>query len=185
MTDPLRPLRVNAVELLRQPGAKRRIEAQVAAEALGVEHRTLDDGGGGQDVEVEVLIELEALTDGIVVEGTAGARWASVCRRCLVELADVAVVEIDELYQIEVTDPDAFAIENGRLDLVPMVRELLLLELDGERLCRFDCAGLCSHCGADRNEASCECETDVTDDRWAVLDDLVIDDDRTPDDRDD
>jgi uncharacterized protein len=171
MTDLLRPLRVNAVELLRQPGATRRIEVHIPAHALGVEHRTLAG-------DVDVVIGLEALTDGIVVEGTASAGWSSVCRRCLTEQSDVAIVELDELYQIEVTDPDAFAIENGRLDLVPMVREMLLLELDAERLCGLDCVGLCSHCGADRNEASCGCETDVADERWAVLDDLVIDDDR-------
>jgi hypothetical protein len=31
-------------------------------------------------------------------------------------------------------------------------------------------------CGTDRNEASCECDTTVRDDRWAALDDLRLDD---------
>jgi uncharacterized protein len=178
MTDWLRPLRVNAVELLRQPGATKRIEAHVPADALGVEHRTLDG-------DVDVVIGLEALDAGIIVEGTASAPWKSLCRRCLTELSGAAIVELDELYQIEVTDPDAFELENGRLDLVPMVREMLLLELDGERLCGLHCVGLCPHCGADRDDASCRCESDVTDERWAVLDDLVIDDDPASDDRND
>ena len=42
-------------------------------------------------------------------------------------------------------------IEDGQLDLAPMVREVILLELDLERVCRDDCAGLCPVCGVDRN----------------------------------
>lgn len=169
MPDPLRPLRLNAVELLRQPGATRHVAARIGAADLGVEHRSLDG-----DVDVE--IELVTLDDRIAVAGTASAPWTSPCRRCLRGLSGVAVVEVDEQHQIEVTDPDAFAIENGQLDLVPTVRESVLLELDDERLCREDCAGLCPICGSDRNEDACGCDTGVTDERWAVLDQLVLDD---------
>ena len=61
-------------------------------------------------------------------------------------------------------------------DLAPMVRESILLELDGDRLCAEDCAGLCPQCGVDRNEGTCDCVTDVRDERWAALDGLVVDD---------
>ena len=39
-----------------------------------------------------------------------------------------------------------------QLDLEPMVREAVLLELPLAPLCRPDCAGLCPECGANRNE---------------------------------
>ena len=55
-----------------------------------------------------------------------------------------------------------------------MVREVMLLELDGERVCRDECAGLCPVCGVDRNEATCDCVTEVRDERWAALDGLVV-----------
>jgi uncharacterized protein len=113
------------------------------------------------------------------VTGAVRAPWTGVCRRCLAELHGVAEVELDELYQIEVVDPDAFPIVNGQLDLAPMVRETTLLELDRELLCRADCAGLCPVCGADRNTERCDCETAVRDERWAALDELVVDDGRT------
>lgn len=170
MSDPLRPLRVNAVELLRQPGASRLIEVRLSADALGLAHDSLAG-------DVDLAVRLEALTDGIVVAGTVSAPWAGPCRRCLVELDGVATAELDELYQIEVVDPDAFAIENGQLDLAPMVREMALLELDAERLCRHECAGLCPLCGTDRNEATCDCDTTVVDERWAGLGELVLEED--------
>ncbi len=168
MADPLRPLRINAVELLRQPGAVRDVRVDVAAEPLDAEHERLVG-----DIRVE--LRLTALNDGIDVDGTVSAGWATVCRRCLVDVSGTAVGVVDELYQIEPLDPDAYMIGDGQLDLAPLVRETVLLELETERLCRDDCAGLCPVCGVDRNHAECSCDTSVRDDRWAELEGFVPD----------
>ena len=169
MPDPLRPLRVNAVELLRQPGTLRDLDLVVEAAPLGVHHERLSG-------DIDVHLELEALTDGIRVTGNVSAPWSSVCRRCLADISGTAIAEIDELYQRERLDPEAFLLEANQLDLAPMVREAILLELDLERVCSDDCAGLCPACGIDRNKAECSCDTTVTDNRWSALDDLVLDD---------
>ena len=170
MADPLRPLRINAVELLRQPGAVREVSLDVAAAPLDAEHDRLVG-----DLHVE--LRLTARNDGIDVDGTVSVEWATVCRRCLVDVSGTAVGTVDELYQIEPLDPDAYLIEDGQLDLAPLVRETALLELDIERLCRDDCAGLCPVCGVDRNTTECSCDTAVRDDRWAALEGFVPDDD--------
>ena len=169
MVDELRPLWVNAIELLRQPGSERAVDATILAEPLGVAHDRLDG-----DIDVELI--LESMNDGIVVKGVVRAPWSTGCRRCLKDLQGVAAVDVDELYQIELTDDDAYPIENGQLDLTSMVRELAMIELDAEQVCAVSCAGLCSVCGIDRNSASCDCDTSVTDHRWAALDGLVLDD---------
>ncbi len=123
--------------------------------------------------DIHVDLRLEALNDGIKVDRHGTAAWSTVCRRCLADVSGEAVGEIDELYQIHPLDPDAYVIEDGQLDLVPLVRETVLLELDLERLCREDCAGLCPNCGVDRNVTSCSCDTSVSDDRWAALEGFV------------
>lgn len=169
LSEGLRALRINALELLRQPGAVKPVSVTVSALDLEVLHDTLDG-----DVGVEV--ELEALNDGITVRGTVSAPWKTECRRCLTEVAGVATAEIDELYQTELTDDDAFEIEHNQLDLAPMARQSVLLELDTERVCREACAGLCPVCGANRNDTSCDCDPTVRDDRWAALDALRTDD---------
>ena len=169
MADLLRPLRVNAVELLRQPGAVRAVTVDIAAEPLDARHDRLVG-------DVHVALRLTARNDGIDVDGTVGADWATVCRRCLVDVSGTATIAVDELYQIEPLDPDAYLIEDGLLDLAPLVREVVLLELDNERQCRDDCAGLCPVCGVDRNDIDCSCDSAVTDDRWSALEGFVPDD---------
>lgn len=166
---PKRELRVNAVELLRQPGAVKPIVATMSGAELDVDHDSLDG-------DIGVDLELEALNDGIVVRGHISASWAAPCRRCLRDLHGVTRAEVDELYQVELLDEDAYPIVDGQLDLAPMARQAVLLELDDERLCREGCAGLCPQCGVDRNVESCGCDTEVKDDRWAALDGLVLDD---------
>ena len=163
-----RALRINATELLRQPGAVRAVHADVSGDDLDVVHDALSG-------DVTVDVELEALNDGIVARGEVSAPWQRPCRRCLRELSGVASAPIDELYQLEALDEDAEMIVDGQLDLAPMARQVVLLELDEERLCREACAGLCPQCGIDRNDEACDCDTTVTDHRWAALDGLVLD----------
>jgi uncharacterized protein len=167
------PLRVNAVELLRQPGAVRDVDVTLDPSDIDVAHERLTG-------PVTASIRLVALNDGIEASGTVSAPWSTVCRRCLTEIEGVAVAEFEELHRPvregEIEDPEVVPIEGGQLDLTPAVRETILLELDTERLCRDDCAGLCPVCGADRNEVDCGCDTTVRDERWAALDDLVVDD---------
>lgn len=169
MSDGLRPLRVNALELLRQPGAERPVRASIPGDDLGVEHAALR---GDVDVDVDVRSTLDAID----VTGTVSAAFGTVCRRCLAEVRGTAVSEVEERYRLDDVDAEAYPIENGQLDLVPMVRESILLELDAERLCGEACAGLCPVCGVDRNVETCDCDTSVRDERWSALDGLVLDD---------
>lgn len=162
-----RPLAVNAAELLRRPGTERLLDISIAAADLG-----LADSRFGADDEIDVHLRLESLTDGIVVVGSIDVPWHGACRRCLRPLAEVAVCDVDELYQTTVTNSEAFEIVDNQLDLLPMVRELALLDAPQAPLCRPDCAGLCLVCGADLNDATCDCVAPVLESQWAVLDQL-------------
>jgi uncharacterized protein len=167
-----KPLVVNAVELLRRPGSTKDIDVVVAAEDFEFNDPRIDD------VPVHVRLHLEALSDGIAVTGVATAQWHGDCRRCLAPVRESADIEIDELYQLTVTDPDAFPIDADQLMLLPMVRENILVVVPQFLLCRPDCKGLCPQCGADLNEGECSCEAPIADDRWAALEDLKL---RLPD----
>lgn len=121
---------------------------------------------------IEIDLEAESMSDGVVVKGSVRAAFQGECRRCLSPLAGYIDVDIRELYQVEVTDPDAFAIIGDQIDLVPMVRETVLLELPDAPVCQPDCAGLCPQCGVDLNVVTCECVTETVDPRWAALEGL-------------
>lgn len=46
---------------------------------------------------------------------------------------------------------------NKTISLDEHIREELILDYPGKFLCRPDCRGLCSSCGADLNEEKCKC----------------------------
>ena len=158
------PLLINAAELLRRPGSERRFHLDATVGELGIL-----DPRFQPDSKVDIDLRLESLTDGIVVDGRLHARWSDSCRRCLGPAAGEFVSDVHELYQQTITDPDAFEIEGEQIDLLPMVRENVLLDAPTAALCRPDCAGLCPTCGIDRNLASCDCVTSSTDPRWDAL----------------
>jgi uncharacterized protein len=55
------------------------------------------------------------------------------------------------------------------ISLKQLVREQIILNLPLKLVCRDECAGLCSQCGADLNEAACDCDRSDRDPRWSVL----------------
>jgi len=162
----MNPLVLNVAELLRKPGTERAVHAECTVSDLGIDDERLPDG------PVELNARLDVMSDGVVVNGTVRATWRGECRRCLVAVGGPMDVAVHELYQVHVTDPDAFPLEHDQLDLRPMVREALLLDTPVAPLCRPECAGICPACGADRNEVTCDCVTAPRDERWAALDAL-------------
>jgi len=109
---------------------------------------------------------------GLVVQGEVACSTTMLCRRCLREVSANIEVAVDEIYQRVPDNPDAYVLEGEQLDLMPMVRETMLLGLPDAPLCKPDCPGLCPQCGADMQSDPCQCQAQRTDERWSVLDQL-------------
>ena len=167
VTDP--QLIVNVVDLRRKLASRQRVHVLTPAGAdLVVGDASVPEGG-----EITVDVQLESLSDGIIVTGTVSSPWLAVCRRCLGPATGSLTVEVRELYQVRPSVDDAFAFEGDLLDLAPLVREALMLDLPVAPVCRPDCLGLCPVCGLDRNETACSCENEPTDPRWSALEGLA------------
>lgn len=162
----MNPLVLNVAELLRKPGTERPLEVDCLLSDLGIVDDRLPEGPVGLNGRLEVL------SDGIVVSATVVARWTGECRRCLEPVGGLLEIPVNELYQVRVSDPEAFPLEHDQLDLRPMVREALLLDVPSAPLCRPDCGGICPVCGGERNETACNCVTVPRDERWSALDAL-------------
>jgi uncharacterized protein len=127
----------------------------------------------GADASCDVV--LESFEGGIDVRGTVQAPWEGVCRRCTCAVGGQLRSEVRERFveqrsgDAEPQDEEAYPIVQDELDLWPMVRDALVLELPLAPLCRPDCRGLCPWCGADRNDTDCGCVA-PRDLRWANLD---------------
>ncbi len=107
-----------------------------------------------------------------MVAGTARAPWEGECRRCLCEVTGTAEARIEEIFVTEPEEGETYPILGDHIDLEPLAREAIVLALPLAPLCRADCAGLCSTCGADLNGGPCGCPPADTDPRWAALDAL-------------
>lgn len=54
---------------------------------------------------------------------------------------------------------DSYTIEGGQIDLLPVIREQIILATPLQAICRDDCIGLCQNCGANLNSGKCSCVT--------------------------
>ncbi len=96
------------------------------------------------------------------------------CVRCLIEFQLPLTLQFEELFAFSAAaDPVYFVDEGGWLSLRQPVREQILLAMPIQTLCRPNCKGLCSQCGANLNDGPCNCETDDTDPRLAALKSLL------------
>jgi len=164
------PLVVRVADLLRRPGQHRSEHLEAELDELAVLASRVVEGA-----PVELDVRLESVNEGIVVKGTISAPWAGECRRCLRAVEGRLAVEVMEVFEDEPVEGETSKLEIDRIDLEPLAREAVLLELPMAPLCQDDCAGLCPDCGADRNADDCGHTTEPTDDRWAALSELKFD----------
>lgn len=114
--------------------------------------------------------------EGIFFNGKFETLTAVECVRCLTETFFPTEMIMEELfyYPASAAPPGEYVITpDGNADLGPLLRELSVLSLPVQPLCRSDCAGLCPECGQNLNEAVCDCHQDDIDPRFAVLQKLI------------
>lgn len=98
------------------------------------------------------------------------------CVRCLIELLQTLKIDFTELYAFSlrsVSESGLILPEDGHIDLAPLVREYMLLEIPINPVCRADCLGLCPTCGENLNEDPHEHGGETIDPRLANLKDLL------------
>lgn len=168
------PLTVEVSELLRDPGSSKTLSFERPVAGLALPLARVDEGAA-----LRFDLRLEALVDGIHVEGTVSGDVSLECRRCLTMFARPTSVTVDTIYLYPGEDGDdddddgeTYAIVDETVDLEPAVRDAVLLELPLNPVCREDCKGLCPTCGADLNEKNCGHEGQRSDIRWSALEEL-------------
>jgi DUF177 domain-containing protein len=162
-------LRIPLAAALRHPGNARAVASAVELDGLGGVAAEIP---AGTPVAIDLL--LERVPEGIVVRGTLSSAWSAACSRCLDPVTGEISVHVDELFELVPLEGETYKLDEDVIDLEPMVRDALLLELPLAPLCAPDCAGLCATCGVNRNLTQCECVTTEIDPRWAALRSLEL-----------
>ncbi|GAP22280.1 YceD family protein [Leptolinea tardivitalis] len=145
------PLRINAGFLINAPiSTSREINFDLSSISLG------------SDLNLKTLVgkvELTRTPKGILVEAGFSATMQAECVRCLDEFDQLLRTDFSELYAFHansVTDSGLIVPEDGNIDLLPLLREYLLIEVPIKTVCREDCQGLCIICGENLNHQTCE-----------------------------
>ncbi len=153
-------LRIDVADLLSHPGARRHVVLTEPVEDLaGTAARVVDP--------VTLDLDLDHLSEGIVVRGTVEATWRAECSRCLGDLAEPIELHVDELFDADPVPGETYPLEGDEIDLEQLVRDSVLLELPLAPHCATPCA--------------LDLTVDVTvdddtpiDPRWAALSELEI-----------
>ncbi|MEK6255738.1 MAG: DUF177 domain-containing protein [Chloroflexota bacterium] len=103
------------------------------------------------------------------------------CSRCLDATEIQLATRFNELFAFDersTTESELLVPDDRMIDLEPLVREYLLLDMPITSLCKSDCLGLCGTCGKNLNRDKHVHEEDDIDPRLAALKDLLEDKDK-------
>jgi uncharacterized protein len=136
------------------------------------------------------VVDASASGEDVKLRGRVSGRIDVECSRCLKRygdaLSDTFQVILEPIRDRVPPDPESqeslerFGLYLGdelelgwyrgkEISLDPLLAEVTALAMPVQPLCREDCAGLCPHCGIDRNQASCDCKDTKPDSPFAAL----------------
>ena len=151
MSNSKYPLRINVGFIINQPvGTFRTLTFE--AEHLQLETELAFEHFQG-------TVRINRVVQGILIQGDFQTAVQVECVRCLDGFLQPIHTEFDELYAFREEDADEsgqLVPENAFIDLTPVVREYLLLEIPISPQCKNDCRGLCDICGLNLNQGTCE-----------------------------
>src|SRR4051812_27947607 len=147
---------------------------------LGVSVDGFEFGGQRYEVpgrEVEAVLDVAHTTTGYSLRLRFETELDGPCMRCLEPAGHEVAVDAREVDQPgggeELSSP---YLQEAELDVKAWARDALALALPAQIVCREECAGLCSVCGANLNEAGPEHHHEPEPDpRWAALRELKLD----------
>ncbi|WP_435736418.1 DUF177 domain-containing protein [Cellulosimicrobium sp. PMB13] len=167
-------------ELGRRPGSMYGIRRTVAAPAdLGTAVIGIPEGS-----ELELDLSLSAVMEGVLVSGTVSGRAVGECVRCLDEVTEPVSVQFTELFAYperaqaaqdsgdDLEDAeDVYELDGDLADIEPALRDSVVTALPFSPVCRPDCPGLCSECGARLAEDPGHTH-ELADPRWSALESM-------------
>jgi uncharacterized protein len=132
--------------------------------------------GVPEGAPLDLDLQLESATEGVLVTGMVMTTVTGECGRCLDPVTDEIAVAVCELFAYpgsataETTDEDEVdRVVDDMIDVEPVVRDAVVLGLPLTPLCRSDCAGLCPTCGQRLEQLPAGHAHEELDPRWAAL----------------
>lgn len=148
---------VNVAQLLKEPvGSSRIVEVD---EQVGQKY--------GNVFHVAGSVILTRINRGLLAQGNMVGLVKCACSRCLETVDQKIAFDFEEefLPTIDIysglpaaVEDDTFTIDiRHNIDLTEVLYQNTLSAIPMKTLCRSDCRGICSVCGANLNKQSCNC----------------------------
>jgi len=130
---------------------------------------------------VHVNLEIHKDKERFRLAGTARTELELLCGRCLepfrmpfdgsfdLRYLPASDMSNEDEREVAEEDLDTSVYRDDQIDLNELLREQFYLALPMKPLCRDTCAGLCPHCGTNRNTGACQCTITWEDPRLAPL----------------
>jgi uncharacterized protein len=152
-------------ELLKNNQSSEEVNAQETFEDIEVNYETIRFA---RPVELQGVVTNESGV--IAVKGQMHVSLELRCHRCNKKIDYNMVVDLGERYfpsQAEVEDE--YVYHGKEIDLNPMIIDNINLHMPMKILCKGDCRGVCTQCGCNLNESSCDCQQENYNPRFEAL----------------
>lgn len=169
------PMRVDITRLGRRPGAMVTLRNTVPSPSrIGLPMIAIEQGA-----PLEMDLQVQSVSEGVLVTGTVAAPTVGECARCLTPVDGRVEVRLTELFAYPDSTTEATTEEDevghivdDMIDLEQPIIDAVGLELPFSPVCSPDCPGLCPECGV-ALAAEPDHHHDRIDPRWAKLADML------------
>ena len=175
------PWAISVAQVASRAGQSKEIDATFPAPSgIGDEIVGVEEGA-----DVAVVGSFDSIVDGLIFSARISAPVHAECTRCLKPIKRDWTVNVTSFFPYEDKSANVASGKGGKngkdsyplleggswANIEALLRDTLVEELPLQPLCKPDCLGLCSQCGADLNEEP-DHHHDVTDIRFAALEGL-------------
>ena len=160
---------INFSDLLSKKNRKKEISLSFELEPFEFE---------GEEIRAIEKVDVEGVAisenDVIVIEASIKTKLKLNCSRCLDTFIYPIDIDIEERFtnNKELQDEEIMFVDGDTLNITEIIENSIISTLPIKRLCKEDCKGICSRCGANLNQGSCDCDTADLDPRMAVISDI-------------
>jgi uncharacterized protein len=172
---PAGPMTVDITRLGRRPGSMVTLRETVPSPSrIGLDMIAIDRGA-----PLELDLQVQSVSEGVLVTGTVAAPTVGECSRCLTPVTGRVQVRLTELFAYPDSTTEATTEEDevghvvdDTVDLEQPIIDAVGLELPFAPVCTPDCPGLCPECGV-ALAAEPGHHHDRIDPRWSKLAEML------------
>ena len=168
---PASDFHISIHDLRRQPGEMmefRRVFPN--PERIGIDVIAIEP-----ESEISISGRVESVSTGVLATCEITALAQGECVRCLDPITLPVHTQIQELYyyaipfELEDDEDEPLLIDEEKVDLLPPIRDAVILDLPLQPHCSQECLGLCPECGEKVAENPTGHDHQNIDPRWAKL----------------